>query len=187
MMPQIAAAHRQPRGLRSPRLGLGLVTADSWRHLLRPRDAAWVLPWPDRPRRLQHVAMFRTCLSPRTLAATLCFLLLGACAGDSGEGTPSGAECPEESSLTWETFGENFMASYCTRCHSGSLSGSARNGAPNDHNFETLQLVQDQLEHIDTQAAAGPSAVNEEMPLGAPMPTEAERRQLGEWIACGAP
>ena len=47
-----------------------------------------------------------------------------------------------------KTFGENFMASYCTRCHSGSLSGSARNGAPNDHNFETLKLVQDQVEML---------------------------------------
>lgn len=128
--------------------------------------------------------MLRTCRSPRALGIAL--LLLGACDG-AGEDTPSGAECPQNSSLTWDNFGKNFMESYCTRCHSTPLTGSARNGAPNDHNFESLALVQEQLEHIDTQAAAGPSVVNAEMPIGEPTPTEAERRQLGEWVACGAP
>ena len=42
------------------------------------------------------------------------------------------------------------------------------------------------LEHIDEQAAAGPDAVNTEMPIGAPAPTQAERQLLGEWLACGA-
>ncbi len=125
------------------------------------------------------------CRSLGTLGAALSLLLLGACEGDHG--TPSGAECPEDSSVNWENFGKNFMESYCTRCHSGALAGSARNGAPADHNFESLELVQEQLEHIDTQAAAGPSVVNVEMPIGEPTPTDAERRQLGEWVACGAP
>lgn len=104
-----------------------------------------------------------------------------------GEGTPSGAVCPEDSTLTWESFGQAFMATHCTRCHDSSLFGAARNGAPSDHNFDTAAAVREQLEHIDQQAAAGPDAVNTEMPLGDPAPTEDERRQLGEWIACGAP
>jgi uncharacterized membrane protein len=121
--------------------------------------------------------------------AACTFLFLGACEDghDEGEGTPSGAECPEESSLTYDSFAKNFLESYCTRCHSNSLTGSARNGAPNDHNFDTLALVKEQLDHIDGEAAAGPDAVNESMPIGAPTPTEEERQQLGEWIACGAP
>ncbi len=126
-------------------------------------------------------AMNRLC---RSLAA--CTLLLGACGG-AEEGTPSGAECPEESSRTYDSFGKNFLETYCTRCHSTALTGSARNGAPNDHNFDSLALVQEQLDHIDSEAAAGPDAVNAEMPIGSPTPTEEERRQLGEWIACGAP
>lgn len=130
-------------------------------------------------------AMLRTVRSAEALGAAL-FLLLSACDG-AQEDTPSGAECPEKSSLSWDNFGKGFMESYCTRCHSSPLTGAARNGAPNDHNFESLALVQEQLEHIDTQAAAGPSVVNAEMPLGDPTPTEAERRQLGEWVACGAP
>jgi uncharacterized membrane protein len=80
------------------------------------------------------------------------------------------------------------MDRYCTRCHSTSLSGSARQGAPSDHNFDTLDAVHEtELEHIDEQAAAGPKAVNTAMPPSDPKPTEAERRSLGEWIACGAP
>jgi hypothetical protein len=42
-------------------------------------------------------------------------------------------------------------------------------------------------EHIDEQAAAGPDHVNTSMPPSGPRPSEAERRQLGEWLACGAP
>jgi len=130
--------------------------------------------------------MIRILRTLGAVAAASFVLSLGACEDDH-DGTPSGAECPEDSSLTWDSFGKNFMESYCTRCHSSSLSGSTRNGAPNDHNFETLALVQEQLDHIDTAAAAGPSVTNAEMPIGTPAPTEAERRQLGEWIACGAP
>jgi hypothetical protein len=49
------------------------------------------------------------------------------------------------------------------------------------------EAVRMQLEHIDFEAAAGPDSVNTEMPIGSPTPTEAERKQLGEWLACGAP
>lgn len=103
------------------------------------------------------------------------------------EAIPSGATCPEGSTLTWGTFGKGFMDSYCTRCHSTTLTGSARQGAPNDHNFDSVELVRVELDHTDEQAAAGPDSVNALMPIGTPTPSEAERRQLGEWLACGAP
>ncbi len=48
-------------------------------------------------------------------------------------------------------------------------------------------MIRDQLDDIDTIAAAGPDAVNTEMPPDTPAPTEEERRKLGEWLACGAP
>lgn len=103
------------------------------------------------------------------------------------DGPASGATCPEDSTLTWDSFGKNFMETYCTRCHATSVTGSARQGAPSDHNFESAALVREQLEHIDQQSAAGPDAVNTLMPIGSPTPTESERQQLGEWLACGAP
>lgn len=129
--------------------------------------------------------MFRPFLP---LLALVLGLGLAACEHEHEEdGPPSGATCPENSTLTWDTFGKNFMETYCTRCHATSVTGSARQGAPNDHNFESAELVRMQIEHIDETSAAGPSAVNTAMPIGAPTPTEAERKQLGEWLACGAP
>lgn len=116
----------------------------------------------------------------------LALILAPACGGPE-EGTPTGAECPEGSTLTWANFGQEFMTTYCTRCHATTLTGSARQGAPGDHNFDAPELVREQSEHIDWSAAAGPDAVNTDMPIGAPTPTEDERRKLGEWLACGAP
>lgn len=122
------------------------------------------------------------------LAILLVTLPAAACEQDhEDEGPPTGALCPDDSTLTWDSFGKGFMESYCTRCHSTALSGAERKGAPSDHNFESAALVRMQIEHIDGQAAAGPDAVNTEMPIGAPTPTEDERRKLGEWLACGAP
>lgn len=108
-------------------------------------------------------------------------------AEEENDGPPSGADCQMNSTLTWDSFGKQFMEKYCTHCHATSLSGAARQGAPSDHNFESAELVRTQIEHIDEQAAAGPDAVNTAMPIGAPTPTEQERQQLGEWLACGAP
>lgn len=75
--------------------------------------------------------------------------------------------------LTYETFGSAFMQTYCTECHGG---------------LNTLTGIQNQgLAIIDEQAAAGPDAINVSMPQGLGEPTELERQQLGEWLACGAP
>jgi hypothetical protein len=98
------------------------------------------------------------------------------------EGTPSGAEC--DSTLTYENFGMAFMTSYCTGCHSSTLSGTARNGAPEDHDYDTLDGILLVAEHIDEHAAAGPDATNDLMPPLDPRPSQAEREQLGAWLAC---
>ncbi|HEY8377484.1 MAG TPA: hypothetical protein VIK91_13405 [Nannocystis sp.] len=126
-------------------------------------------------------------LRPRLwMTVILALTLAPACEGEE-EATPSGAVCPNDSTLMWENFGQAFMTTYCTRCHATTLTGAARQGAPGDHNFEAVELVREQAEHIDWTAAAGPDRVNTAMPIGAPTPTEEERRKLGEWLACGAP
>lgn len=129
-------------------------------------------------------------------------LSLGACVGcgsdepheggdheEESEGTPTGSTCPTDSTLTYDSFGQEFMESYCTRCHSSALEGVARNGAPDDHNFDTIGGIRaTEPEHLDGQAAAGPDATNELMPPdGMALPSAAARRDLGEWIACGLP
>jgi len=102
-------------------------------------------------------------------------------------GEPTGAACPDGSTLTYETFGRSFMESYCTRCHSSTLSGEARRGAPLYHDFDTPTGIRAVADHVDQMAGSGPSATNTLMPPGGAMPTLAERQRLAEWLACDAP
>jgi uncharacterized membrane protein len=128
---------------------------------------------------------------PRISIAVFCALVgLAACAEDpplceekEPEGTPTGSMCGG-STLTYENFGEAFMEKYCTRCHSSSVEGEARNCAPTDHNFDTLNEIVLYRDHIDETTAAGPAAVNESMPPTGAKPTGEERRNLGIWLAC---
>jgi cytochrome c5 len=99
------------------------------------------------------------------------------------EGMATGATCPAASTLTYDTFGRNFMSKYCTKCHSSAATD--RHGAPADHNFDTLAGILAMPDHIDMHAAAGPNATNTIMPpAGETAPTIDERMQLGQWLAC---
>lgn len=103
-------------------------------------------------------------------------------------GRATGATCPQDSQLTYETFTRDFMRDYCTRCHSASVASADRNGAPSDHDFDTLAgLRATASAHLDEQAASGPDAENAVMPPTEPRPSPEERRKLGEWLACGMP
>ncbi len=121
------------------------------------------------------------------LTGGLLLLLLGVAGCHSHEGVPTGATCPTAQTLTYTNFGKAFMQSYCLRCHSSSVQGAARNGAPSDHNYDNLSDIRSLAEHIDMHAGAGPNGVNTVMPEDDPRPSEAERRKLAEWLACSAP
>jgi len=117
-------------------------------------------------------------------------LLQAACGGDAGGGgTPdesptSGATCPAGSTLTAASFGTAFLTTYCTGCHGTPPTG----GAPAHADFNSLANVRDHLGPIDRRAAAGPAGTNTAMPpAGSLAPSLAERQQLGQWLACGAP
>jgi hypothetical protein len=97
---------------------------------------------------------------------------------------PTGSTCAPDSTLTYENFGQPFMEAYCTRCHSSELRGSARNGAPLYHDFDSLLGVVVVADHVDWYTAAGPDSVNKIMPPNGAKPTPEERLQLGEWLAC---
>jgi hypothetical protein len=117
-----------------------------------------------------------------------CLLLgLAACTSEELFGPPTGSTCPATSTLTYDTFGEPFMTSYCTRCHSSTLMGSERQGAPLLHDFNTRSGILAFISHIDETTASGPDATNTQMPADGATPTLAERQMLGEWLACGAP
>lgn len=106
------------------------------------------------------------------------------CAEEGEFGPPTESVCPPNSTLTWESFGQSFMSTYCTRCHASTLEGDARMGAPLYHDFDSLMGVLVVADHVDEKAAAGPAATNTFMPIGTPTPTMAERQQLGEWLQC---
>ena len=56
-------------------------------------------------------------------------------------------------------------------------------GAPPDYDFGTLESVRHWKRRIFARAAAD----NVTMPPGPDDPPEADREQLAEWLACGAP
>lgn len=114
----------------------------------------------------------------------------GGCCGGEEEGVlgpPTGAQCPPGSTLTYASFGQQFMGDYCTRCHSSQLTGDARQGATEFHDFDTIEGIRAVMDHIDETAGFGPGAQNDAMPPSGPFPSDAEREMLAEWIACGAP
>lgn len=122
----------------------------------------------------------------------LALALLGCHGGGASddEAVGTGSTCPPNSTLTYETFGQSFMASYCTDCHATKQRGVKRHGAPSDHDLDTIEGVRaTEAGHLDENAAAGPDRVNAAMPPAdySPQPTDAERRQLGEWLACDMP
>lgn len=100
-------------------------------------------------------------------------------------GDMTGATCPDGGgTLTYENFGKKFMEDYCLTCH--SVDSKDRKMAPADHNFDTLGDVDIMRAHIDQYAGSGPDATNTMMPpAGNPAPSEAERKKLSEWLACG--
>lgn len=123
--------------------------------------------------------------------------VLVACGGSSP--TPTGTACPDPdpNTLTYENFGKPFMERYCVMCHASMLTRSMRHGAPLYHDFDTLIGVLQTPDHIDQQAGFGPDAENTFMPpercpstpggplaIDCPQPTDEERRNLAQWIAC---
>lgn len=81
----------------------------------------------------------------------------------------------------WSSVGQPLMLSYCTGCHSQSLVGEARHGAPAGVDLETLAGVQAQRARVEARAV-----VQQDMPQGGGL-SAADRERLSAWLACGAP
>ena len=69
-------------------------------------------------------------MKPRIALLLLITAIALGCGEDEEEGKPTGATCPTASALTYDNFGAAFMDSYCLRCHSTSVTGVDREGAP---------------------------------------------------------
>jgi len=107
--------------------------------------------------------------------ATFFAAVTGCSADEVGLGDPTGSECPIDSTLTWQTFGQVFIEDNCARCHDSE-----------GPRIVTQADVRANLDLIDRAAAAGPDATNTYMPEDRELSTT-ERKNLGEWLACGAP
>ena len=90
-------------------------------------------------------------------------------------GDPTGATCPTNSTLTYENFGKPFFQANCLDCH------ASRENPP----LNTQEQIQASKDDIDRAAAAGPNGTNTYMPDGSDV-SDADRKKLGEWLACGA-
>lgn len=140
-----------------------------------------------------------------SLAFVLASLATG-CPGGPGP-SPTGTACADPdpitgtTTLTYDNFGRDFMAKYCTNCHASDLTQAHRNGAPIYHDFDSLLGILETPDHIDEQTGWGPKAQNTFMPgagtggrcpsvkggsldEACPEPTSAERTNLSVWIAC---
>ena len=107
-------------------------------------------------------------------ALTISAALLAGCSGADVIGDH---DCPPEgTTLTYDNFGEAFFERWCVYCHGGANSYSSRS-------FTSVDVIRSQRERIYANAAAG----NTSMPPGPDDPSEVEREQLAEWLACGAP
>jgi len=125
--------------------------------------------------------------------AAVALVLAAAAAGCAGDATPpetnegpwtalSDRPCPTDSFLTYESFGSPFFSNYCRGCHSSALAADARQLAPLEVNFDTVDDIRALSERVWLRAADGNATMP---PAGGPV--VAERDLLGEWLACGAP
>ncbi|MBL4637488.1 MAG: hypothetical protein JKY56_26765 [Kofleriaceae bacterium] len=99
-----------------------------------------------------------------------------ACDSDSSSEEPNDVDC---SLLTYQNFGEPFLADYCLGCHSSSAAN--RNGAPGAVNFDTLEEVRTRSIRMNARAGIGMTMP----PVNGPSPQE--REDLSQWIGCGNP
>ena len=93
---------------------------------------------------------------------------------DAGAGVDAGGAC---ASLSYESFGKAFLQKYCVGCHQGKAP-------PDGIDLTTVANVKKNKREIEAHAVRTPRSKPMPPPT-APQPTAAERKRLGEWLACG--
>jgi uncharacterized membrane protein len=106
------------------------------------------------------------------------FSLVALVAACGGANTIDSKSCPTAGTkLSYANFGQAFVSKYCGGCHTG---GSSRGGV----SIDSQANVQKWKADVFKQAAGSNTSMP---PSGSTAPTQAERDQLAEWLACGAP
>ncbi len=96
---------------------------------------------------------------------------MGAC---TSSGSSTGIElvtCATDSTLTYENYGAAFISTNCLSCHRSNESPTLATQAAVQANVENI---------LDT------TVYTDYMPDGRSL-TNAQREELGAWLACGAP
>jgi mono/diheme cytochrome c family protein len=88
-------------------------------------------------------------------------------------------DCPADSANQVGQ-GRALIAQRCLGCHNSALTGDARQQAPENLNFDRLDIVREWAGEMYSEANAGV------MPPGLPM-ADAEVETLRVYLACGAP
>ncbi|MDB4990520.1 MAG: hypothetical protein JWN04_5698 [Myxococcaceae bacterium] len=78
------------------------------------------------------------------------------------------------SELTYDTFGEAFLSSYCVSCHGPTL-------AENRVRLDSLSNLSSNANKAKSEVASGSMP-----PRGASAPSSTERAMFSAWMACGA-
>ena len=89
--------------------------------------------------------------------------------------------CPPNMPLTYDNWGKSYLDANCNSCH--SADDGSRHGAPGAIRFDTLDDVHTHSDRIFVRAAAS----NTTMPPGPKDPPADQRKDLADWLACGAP
>jgi uncharacterized membrane protein len=125
-------------------------------------------------------------------ATSIVLLAFGCTDSTGGDSDPSGNStlvddtsalaCSQAQSITWDTYAHGFFLSWCTSCHSSTLPGPKRQGAPVGMDFDTYAGVVEYADKIEYRAVTAEEKYLMP-PIGGPDPKE--RELLGLWIACG--
>ena len=105
---------------------------------------------------------------PRRL---LLALLLSACTAGSSSTGIENVTCPPDSTLTYANFGQALISSSCLSCHTNRQRPK----------LDTQAGIQ-----ANTGSIIELAVYTDAMPQSGDLPL-AQRMQLGEWLACGAP
>jgi len=107
----------------------------------------------------------------------LCLLFVLAC-GEGGD-TAAPGDCARQPPLSYDNFGQQFMDTHCSGCHSTLLPETLRNGAPLGVDLDTYAGVVQWVDRVEARTV-GEGA---DMPPGGG-PSDEERTLLAEWLQC---
>ena len=113
------------------------------------------------------------------LKMTIITVVLLAAGCGNNLGTAPTVDC---SKLTIPTYSQLTIWPLCTSCHSSTLGGGARHGAPGGVNYDTYEGAR---ASADIAASTVNSGI---MPdRGEPAPTADQKSALYAWALCGTP